>query len=111
MSIGVRWDDDDHLNVYWTFAAPWLWNDLLLVIEESIFPMMNSVPYIVHHIIDITGSGVPRDSLYNMRRIASHIRTNPRGKGMVVFIGANTVIRGLATVFIRLYPHLSNETH
>jgi hypothetical protein len=111
MPILVRWDDDEHLNIHWTFAFPWMWNDLLGVIELEIFPMIDPVPYIVHHIVDISDSGLPRDTLYNMRRIASHIRTNPRGKGMVVFIGANTIIRGLATVFIRLYPHLSNETH
>lgn len=111
MPVTAQWDDDAHQNIFWLFTAPWHWNDLLEVIENQVFPMLASVEHRVHHLADVSQTGLPRDSLMSMKPIASRIRANPRGDGMVVFIGANVMLRGIAQVFMRLYPQFSNETH
>lgn len=111
MPVIIEWDDEQHQNIAWTFSGSWSWAELLRVIIGQSFPMIASVAHPVHHIADVSDTGLPGLTLSNMRRIASHIRANPRADGMVVFIGASALLRGLALVFIRLYPHFSNETH
>ncbi|MCC7208997.1 MAG: hypothetical protein IT323_16930 [Anaerolineae bacterium] len=101
MAIGVRWENEEHTLIVWTFPDKWTWEDFYTAKNVS-DEMLRSVSYVVSFIGDLTGTSVlPQGAIGTYGR---SIRNAPVNIGVIVLVGASIFVRLMVETFNKIIP-------
>ena len=102
MSIDVRWDNNDHTIVLFTFSGSWTWVQFRDACDTSL-ALHREVSYLVASIYDmLEGDHLPTNFFSNAR-YALDVTDPPNRTPTQVVVGAGFLIRSLGEVFYRMY--------
>lgn len=101
MSVSVKWYDEAHTIICYTFGERWTWEEYYPAYSETI-QMMDSVSHKVDFIMDmLTSKGLPPGALQQIKRAAD--RNHPN-MGLAVYVGMNFITQALGELFLKIYP-------
>jgi hypothetical protein len=101
MSIDVRWENDEHTLVLWTFPPQWTWEDFFKAKEVS-DGMVRDLPYVVDIIGNLTRSSVlPKGAIGTY---SSSTKSSPKNTGIIVLVGTNAFVKLMVGTFSKLIP-------
>lgn len=101
MSVSIRWYDEAHTIIYYTFSERWTWEEYYPAYDDTIV-LMDSVPYKVDFIMDMLNSkGLPPGALQQIKRAAD--RNHPN-MGLAVYVGMNFITQAIGELFLKIYP-------
>jgi hypothetical protein len=102
MSIDVRWDNDDHTIVLFTFSGSWTWRQFRDACDTSL-ALHREVSYPVASIYDMReGDHLPTNFFSNVR-YALDVTDPPNRTPAQVVVGAGFLVKSLGEVVVRLY--------
>jgi hypothetical protein len=110
MSIIVDWYNDNHTEIVHTYIGDWTWDELFAALDQ-IMQLMDSVNHTVNVIINMRQSQRMPTMFApsSLRKIAYAAPTHHRNSGLFVILGANAFIKGMFSIFSKLYPHVAER--
>lgn len=106
MGIDVRWFDERHNAILYTFQSPWDWDDYY-AISGIAGEMFRDVGHKVAIIIDLTSStGLPPGALTHLRR---GINKEYDNRGTVILVGMNRFVQSMSSMMVRLFPQAAKQ--
>jgi hypothetical protein len=104
MGMSLAWDNEEKTVIRWEFDGEWTWSEYgkLKVVFDS---MVSQVDHTVDVIADMSKSPtLPKSSLTQFKK---YNRTTPPNRGLIVFVGTNTIVRIMAEALGNVFRGLS----
>src|SRR5690349_10451508 len=112
MNIDVKWDDEKHHIIRWTFPKQWTWDEFYSALQTS-RTMVRLENHVVDVIVDMTISELFPRNLLTQGQVT--MQTTSLNVGIIVVIGWNPLLRTAFNSFQRVYRsnfnHSAREMH
>jgi hypothetical protein len=112
MSIEVKWDDEKHHIIRWTFPKQWSWDEFYSALQTS-RALVRQENHVVDVIVDMTISELFPRNLLTQGQVT--MQTTSLNIGIIVVIGWNPLLRTAFNSFQRVYRsnfnHAAREMH
>ncbi len=102
--VEVEWTNSDKNILQWRFTVPWTWSEFFTT-QAQANAMMDEVPGTVDHIFATANiQTLPANAIMNLRQV---IANKHERNGLVVLVGARTLVVSLLTIIVNAVPGLN----
>ncbi len=108
MGVAVKWDNEQHTTLLYTFTDPWDWGDYDLAAHLG-RKMMDDSPHKVAIIIDLIGTqNLARGAIQRLSQGIEKVHPN---RGTIVIVCTNPFVQAIMSILTRLYPEHARDVH
>ncbi len=114
MAIDLYWDNEEETVMHCVFEKGWTWDEMFSTLD-TIKKVTANRDYEIGAVIDVSdGVSVPGGSIFNLdtrSKAMKMLKMSEDGKGPMVILGANGIIKTIYTAFSTLDKRAQSDVY